>query len=161
MAVEVGQKAPDFTLKSKNQTGEVKDISLHDFKGKKVVLFFHPQAFTGTCTTEMCSISNEFDIYKNLDAEVIAVSVDSVFTHEAWAKQNNINFPLLSDFNREVIPKYGVMYKDGEFVFGMKGVSKRSAFVIDKDGIIRYKEILDDAGQLPNFEKIKEVLKSL
>jgi peroxiredoxin len=159
MVLKIGDSAPDFTLKSKNQTGEVVDFTLSNFKGKNVILLFHPQAFTGTCTEEMCEISNGFNEYKNLNAEVLGISVDSVFTLEAWAKQNGITIPLLSDFNREVCKKYGTLYPDGGFVFGMNGVSKRSAFVVDKDGIIKYIEILDNAGNLPNFEKIKEVLK--
>lgn len=161
MSITIGSKAPEFTLKSKNQTGEVKDISLGDFKGKNVVLLFHPQAFTGGCTTEMCTISEGYEDYTKLNAVVLGISVDSVFTLEAWGKQNNLTFPLLSDFNRVVCAKYGTLYPDGGFVFGMNGVSKRSAFIIDKEGIVRYTEILDDAGQMPNFEKIKEVLKSL
>lgn len=161
MAITIGNKAPDFTLKSKNKTGEIKDISLQDFKGKNVVLLFYPLSFTGVCTNEMCSVSEGFEFYSNLNAEVIGISVDSIFTQEAWAKQNGITIPLLSDFNKEVCAKYGTLYPEGGFVLGMNGVSKRSAFVIDKEGIIRYAEILEDAGQLPNFEKIKEVLKSI
>jgi peroxiredoxin len=161
MNLQIGDLAPDFTLKSKNQTGEVIDISLSDYKGKKIVLLFHPLAYTGTCTTEMCTVSESYELYSSLDAVVLAVGVDSIFTQEAWAKQNGITIPLLSDFNKEVIEKYGTKYPDGGFVYGINGVSRRSAFVIDKEGKIRYKEILDDAGKLPNFEKIKEVLKSL
>ncbi|MCX6163947.1 MAG: redoxin domain-containing protein [Ignavibacteriae bacterium] len=161
MAITIGNKAPEFTLKSKNQTGEIKDVSLQDFKGKNVVLLFYPLSFTGVCTSEMCSISEGFEFYSNLNAEVLGISVDSIFTQEAWAKQNNITFPLLSDFNKDVCSKYNTLYPDGGFVLGMNGVSKRAAFIIDKEGIIRHTEILEDAGQLPNFEKIKEVLKSL
>lgn len=161
MEITIGNKAPDFILKSKNQTGEIKDVSLQDFKGKNVVLLFYPLSFTGVCTSEMCSISEGFEFYSNLNAEVIGISVDSIFTQEAWAKQNKISIPLLSDFNKEVCSKYGTLYPDGGFVLGMNGVSKRAAFIIDKEGLIRYAEILEDAGQLPNFEKIKEILKSL
>lgn len=161
MSLKVGDKAPDFTLKSKNVTGDVKDITLSDYKGKNVVLLFFPQAFTGTCTDEICSVSNGVSEYSDLNAEVLAISVDSVFTQEAWSKANGIGIPLLSDFNREVIKEYGTIYPDGGFVHGMNGVSRRSAFVIDKDGVVRYEEILDNAGELPDFEKIKEVLASL
>jgi len=161
MNLQIGDLAPDFTLKSKNQTGEVKDISLKDFKGKNIVLLFFPLAYTGVCTTEMCTVSEGYESYASLDAVVLAVGVDSIFTQEAWAKQNGITIALLSDFNKEVIEKYGTRYPDGGFVLGINGVSKRAAFVIDKKGIIRYKEILDDAGKLPDFEKIKGVLKSL
>ena len=161
MSLQVGDKAPDFTLKSKNISGEVQDISLSDFNGKNVVLLFYPQSFTGTCTDEMCSISAGLNEYSDLNAEVLGISVDSVFTQEAWSKQNNISIPLLSDFNREVVKKYGTEYPDGGFVFDMNGVSKRAAFVIDKEGIVRYAQILDVATDLPDFDKVKETLQSL
>ncbi len=157
MSLKIGDIAPDFTLKSKNVTGELKDVKLSDFKGKNVVLLFFPLAYTGVCTTEMCTVSEGFEQYSNLNAEVLGISVDSPFTQEAWAKQNNITIPLLSDFNKEVVEKYGVKYD----LLVFNGVSKRSAFVIDKSGKIAHIEILEDAGQLPNFDKIKEVLKSL
>ncbi|KAA0211343.1 redoxin domain-containing protein [Ignavibacteria bacterium CHB1] len=161
MSIKSGDKAPEFTLKSKNVTGEVKDYSLSDFKGKNVVLLFFPQAFTGVCTDEMCSVSNGLSSYSDLNAEVLGISVDSVFTQEAWAKANNITIPLLSDFNKKVINLYDTSYPDGGFVFDMNGVSKRAAFVIDKDGIVRYSEVLENAGDLPDFDKVKETLKSL
>ena len=107
MSISIGDKAPEFTLKSKNVTGEVKDYSLSDYKGKNVVLLFFPQAFTGTCTTELCTVSEGLDAYSSMNAEVLGISVDSVFTQEAWAKANNISIPLLSDFNKEVIKLYG------------------------------------------------------
>lgn len=159
MAVKVGDKAPDFTLMSKNMTGEPKPVSLADYKGKNVVILFYPLSFTGTCTEEMCTISGGFNEYANLNAEVLGISVDSIFTQEAWAKSNGITIPLLSDFNKEIAGKYGALYS--EFVLGMHGVAKRSAFVVDKEGVIQYTEILEDAGKLPNFDKIKECLKSL
>ncbi len=159
MAVKVGDKAPDFTLMSKNITGEPKPVSLADYKGKNVVILFYPLSFTGTCTEEMCTISGGFNEYANLNAEVLGISVDSIFTQEAWAKSNGITIPLLSDFNKEIAGKYGALYS--EFVLGMHGVAKRSAFVVDKEGVIQYTEILEDAGKLPNFDKIKECLKSL
>lgn len=161
MALKVGDKAPDFTLKSKNLTGDVKDVSLSDYKGKNLVVLFFPQAFTGTCTKEMCEISEGMNSYNSLNADVVGISVDSVFTQEAWSKANGIKIPLLSDFNRKTIVDYGTRYDDGKFVHGMNNVSRRSAFVIDKDGVIRYAEVLDDAGQLPDFDKINETLKSL
>ncbi|MCX6159896.1 MAG: redoxin domain-containing protein [Ignavibacteriae bacterium] len=161
MELKTGDTAPVFTLKSKNQTGEIKDVSLADYKGKNVVILFYPLSFTGVCTTEMCTVSEGFEQYGNLNAEVIGISVDSIFSQEAWAKQNGITIAVLSDFNREVCSRYGTLYADGGFVLGMNGVSKRSAFVVDKEGIIKYAEILEDAGTLPDFDKIKEVLKSL
>lgn len=161
MALKVGDKAPDFTLKSKNLTGDVKDVSLSDYKGKNLVVLFFPQAFTGTCTKEMCEISEGMNSYNSLNADVVGISVDSIFTQEAWSKANGIKIPLLSDFNRKTIVDYGTRYDDGKFVHGMNNVSRRSAFVVDKDGVIKYAEVLDDAGQLPNFDKINETLKSL
>ena len=159
MSVKVGDKAPDFTLLSKNMTGEPKPVSLADYKGKNLVLLFHPLAFTDNCTNEMCSVTNGLNEYTGLNADVIAIGVDTLFTQEAWAKAKGIRIPLLSDFNKEVAPKYGAFYD--EFVLGMKGVAKRSAFVIDKEGIIQYVEVNDDPAQLPDFDKIKECLKSI
>lgn len=162
MSLNIGDTAPDFTLKSKNETGDVKDYTISDYKGNKnVVLFFYPQSFTGKCTDEMCSITKDFEDYSSMNAVTFGISVDSIFTQDAWAKANGITIPLLSDFNKEVIEKYGTRYADGGFVHNMNGVSKRSAFVIDKEGKIQYAEVLESAGDLPNFEKIKEVLKSL
>lgn len=161
MSLKAGDKAPQFTLKSKNVTGEVKDISLSDYNNKNLVLLFYPQSFTGVCTNEMCSISDGLKEYSDIGAEVIAISVDSIFTQEAWSKANNIKIPLLSDFNREVIVSYGTKYPDGGFVQNMNGVSKRAAFVIDKSGVIRYAEVLESAGDLPNFNSIKDTLKTL
>ena len=161
MSIKIGEKSPEFALKSKNQTGDIKDVSLNDYKGKNLVILFYPLSYTGVCTKEMCTVSEGFEFYSNLNAEVIGISVDSVFTQEAWAKQNGIKIPLLSDFNKEVSGKFGTLYPDGGFVLGMNGVSKRAAFIVDKEGVIRYAEVLEDAGQLPNFEKIKEVLKTL
>ena len=161
MALTIGSIAPGFTLNSKNQTGEIKSISLSDYKGKNVVLLFYPLSFTGVCTSEMCSVSEGFEVYSSLNAEVVGISVDSVFTQEEWAKKNKITIPLLSDFNKEVCEKYGTKYPDGGFVLGMNGVSKRAAFVIDKEGKIQYAEVLEDAGKLPDFNKIQEVLKSI
>lgn len=161
MALNIGDTAPDFTLKSKNETGEVKDYTLSSFKGKNVVLFFFPAAFTGVCTKEMCSVSDDFQQYTDLNAVTFGISVDSIFTLEVFAKQNGIKIPLLSDFNKEVIGKYETRYADGEFAHNMNGVSRRAAFVVDKEGKIAFSEVLASAGDLPSFEKIKEVLKSL
>lgn len=155
MTIQTGQAAPDFTLFS----SEKKEVKLSDYKGKNVVLLFIPQAFTGTCTTELCSIRDSISYYSNVNAEVLGISVDSVFTLAKWKELENYNFPLLSDFNKEVSRQYGCIYD--EWIFGMKGVSKRSAFVIDKDGIVRYAEILDNPGDLPNFDAIQDTLNSL
>ena len=136
MTLKIGDIAPDFTLKSKNKTGEPTDIKLSEYKGKNVVILFYPLSFTGVCTNEMCSITAGFNEYANLNAEVLGISVDSMFTQEAWAKANNITITLLSDFNKEVSKAYGAYYD--EFVLGMKGVAKRSAFVINAEGVIQY-----------------------
>ncbi|MFT5834750.1 MAG: peroxiredoxin [Cognaticolwellia sp.] len=155
MALQVGDKAPNFTLTSDSKS----PISLKDFQGKNTVVLFFPLAFTGVCTTELCTIRDDISAYQNLDAEVLAISVDSPFVLEEFKKQQNLNFPLLSDFNATTSAEYGALYDD--FVLGMKKVSKRSAFVMDKEGTIRYAEVLDSAGDLPNFGAIKEILSGL
>ncbi len=155
MATEVGGKAPQFTLVG----SDTREVSLSDYNGKNVVLLFFPMAFTGVCTDELCSMRDDIATYQGLDAEILAVSVDSPFTLAKFKEDQNLNFPLLSDFNKEVSEAYGTIYE--EFVFGLKGVSKRSAFVIDKEGTVRYAEVLENAGELPNFEAMKETLSGL
>ncbi|MCI5082336.1 MAG: redoxin domain-containing protein [Saprospiraceae bacterium] len=155
MAIKVGEKAPDFKLYSSDKN----EVSLHDYEGKNVVLLFFPLAFTGVCTTELCNMRDDIASYNGLDAEILAVSVDSLFTLEKFKEEQKLNFPLLSDFNKTASTAYGALYED--FVLGMKGVSKRSAFVIDKKGVVRYAEVLENAGDLPNFEAVKETLSSL
>ena len=155
MSTQTNTLAPDFTLQNTN--GD--EISLSTFKGdKNVVLLFFPLAFTGTCTEELCTTRDNMKLYNSLDAEVIAISVDSFFTLSEFKKKQNLNFTLLSDFNREVSQTYDVLYDD---FFGMQGVAKRSAFIIDKEGAIQYQEILEDAGKLPNFKKIQETLHNI
>lgn len=155
MSIHLGDRAPTFKLISSDK----KEVALDDFKGKNVVLLFFPMAFTGVCTQEMCSMRDNISEYENLDAEVLAISVDSPFTLDKFKKDEHLNFPLLSDFNKEVSRAYGAYYE--EFVLGLKGVSKRSAFVIDKEGIVRYAEVLESAGDLPNFEAVKSTLAGL
>lgn len=155
MAVNVGDKAPSFTLYDSDK----QQISLEDYQGKNVVLLFFPLAFTGVCTTELCSMRDNIGTYEKLDAQILAVSVDSLFTLDKFKQEQNYNFPLLSDFNKEVARSYDSLYE--EFVLGMQGVAKRSAFVIDKTGVIRYAEVLDNAGEIPNFSAVKETLSSL
>jgi len=158
MGLNTGDKAPGFTLKQKTADG-LQDVSLSDFAGKKhVVLLFFPLAYTSVCTDEMCSVSNGLDQYEGLDAQVLAISVDSPFSQEAWAKANGITIPILSDFNKDVSAAYGCQYED---LLGFKGVAKRSAFVIDKDGSIRYASVSDDAKVLPDFDAIRECLQFL
>ena len=155
MAVKVGEKAPNFTLVSSDKN----EISLEDYLGKNVVLLFFPLAFTGVCTKELCSMRDNIGDYEGLNAQILAVSVDSFATLAKFKAAENYNFPLLSDFNKTVSRAYGAFYE--EFVLGMKGVSKRSAFVIDKEGLVRYAEVLESAGDLPNFNAVKETLSSL
>lgn len=153
--LQVGDKAPDFTLRASDKT----QVSLKDFRGHNVVLLFFPAAFTGVCTNELCMMRDSIADYQQLDAQILAVSVDSLFTLDKWKQEQGFNFPLLSDFNKTASKKYDALYK--EFVFEMKGVSKRAAFVIDRGGIVRYAEVLDNAGELPNFEAIKKTLEDL
>lgn len=155
MTINIGDKAPNFTLRDSDKA----EVSLEEFRGKNVVLLFFPLAFTGVCTDELCTMRDDIATYEGLDAKILAVSVDSLFVLEKYKAEQNYNFPLLSDFNKVVSRAYGALYED--FVLDMKGVSKRSAFVIDKEGIIRYAEVLEDAGSLPNFSAVKAALTQL
>jgi len=163
MPLAVGTKAPDFTLSTKTADGP-KQIKLSDNFGKKnTLLLFFPMAFTGTCTTEMCEVSAGLNAYTSLNAVVYGISGDNPFAQEAWAQKEKITVPLLSDYEHKVAKDYGVMYDSflPQMNLGMSGVPKRSAFVIDKNGVIQYSESNDDARQLPNFEKIKAKLEEL
>lgn len=155
MSVDIDSKAPDFTLKNTN--GE--DVSLADYRGKSnVVVLFFPLAFTGTCTKELCTTRDNMKLYDELNAQVLGVSVDSFFTLEKFKETENLNFQLLSDFNKEASKAYDVLYED---FFGMQGVSRRASFVIDKQGLIRHKEVQEDAGNLPNFKAIQQTLNDI
>ena len=153
MSLQPGQAAPQFKLTS----SELQEVSLADFKGKKVVIHFFPLAFTGVCTTQLCTMRDSFGYYDGLNAQILGISVDSPFTLAKFKEENAYQFPLLSDFNKEVSAAYGALY--AEFAFGMKGVSKRAAFVIDEEQHIIYAEVLENAGDLPNFEEIAEKVK--
>jgi peroxiredoxin len=158
MALPVGTKAPDFSLKTKNAQG-LQDVKLADHLGQRnIVLLFFPAAFTGTCTTEMCDITSSLNVYKGLNADVIGLSVDSPFAQEAWAKQENIGITLASDLNKEVTKAYDVLLAD---LVGIGSSSKRAAFVIDKAGTIQYSEATPTPKDLPNFEAIKAKLAEL
>ena len=152
MPIKVGEKAPLFTLRN----SATEEVSLSDYKEKNVVVLFFPLAFTGVCTTELCKIRDSIAEYNNMNAEVMAISVDSPFTLAKFKEEQGYNFLLLSDFNKEVSRAYGSLYED--FVLDMKGVSKRSAFVIDKEGTIKYVEVLENAADIPNFEAVKDAL---
>ncbi|MEM1221563.1 MAG: redoxin domain-containing protein [Verrucomicrobiota bacterium] len=156
MALAIGTKAPDFTLKTKTAEG-LEEITLSDnFGSKKTVLLFFPLAFTSVCMEEMCSVSTGIEDYTELEAAVYGISVDSPFAQEKMAEVDGLKFPLLSDFNKEVSTAYDVLFED---LIGLKGVSKRSAFVIDTSGSIIYSESSDDPKELPNFDAIKAALK--
>ena len=163
MPLSVGAKAPDFTLPTKVSAGP-KQIRLSDnFGHKNTLLLFFPMAFTSTCTQEMCEVSAGLNGYSGLNAAVYGISGDNPFAQEAWAQKENIIVPLLSDYEHKVANTYGVMYDSflPQMNLGMGGVPKRSAFVIDKDGVIQYAESNDDARQLPNFGQIKAKLDEL
>ncbi len=155
MKIEIGQKAPSFSLydSQKNKVG------LEDFAGKNVLILFFPLAFTGVCSKELCSIRDNMSIYNEANAQVLGISVDSLYTLNKYKEEQRLNFPLLSDFNKTVSEEYDSLYTT--FGYGMKGVSKRSAFIVDKEGIIRYAEVLENAGELPDFKSIYQVLESL
>ncbi len=155
MSLKIGDKAPAFELLDT----EKNKVSLADYKGKNLLILFFPLAFTGVCTAELCAIRDGIADYNNVDAAVVAVSVDSIFTLGKFKAEQQLNFPLLSDFNKEAATAYGAIYE--EFVLGMKGVAKRSAFVVDGQGIIQYAEVLESAGDLPNFDAIKEKLAAI
>jgi len=163
MPLAAGTKAPDFTLSTKTTDG-LKQIRLSENFGKNnTLLFFFPMAFTGTCTTEMCEVSAGLNAYTSLNAVVYGISGDNPFAQEAWAQKEKITVPLLSDYEHRVAKDYDVVYDSflPQMNLGMSGVPKRSAFVVDKNGVIQYAESNDDARQLPNFEKIKAKLEEL
>jgi glutaredoxin-dependent peroxiredoxin len=152
MSVLQGQQAPDFTLYNTLK----QPIQLSSLRGSKVVLLFFPAAFTGTCTKELCSVRDDLSWYNNVNAKVFGISTDAVFSLIRYKEEQNLNFELLSDFNKTVCGTYGSQYET--FILDMKGVAKRSAFVIDENGVVVYAEVLDSAGDIPDFEKIKAAL---
>lgn len=156
MSLAVGVTAPDFTLfdSDKNQ------VSLASFKGKKVVILFFPLAFTGVCTAELCNVRDNIAAYNSTNAQVLGISVDSLFTLDKFKKEQNLNFPLLSDFNKEASTAFGVLYETFP-AFGMIGVSKRAAFVLDANGVVQYAEVCPTPGDLPNFDAIQQTLASI
>ncbi len=155
MPIQPGQQAPDFTLRDT----EKNSVTLRELKGKNVVLLFYPLAFTGTCTKELCSVRDSLAFYNNTNAQVYGISVDSLYAQGKFKAEQNINFPLLSDFNKEASTAYDTIYE--QFSNDMKGVSKRSAFVIDKEGIVRYAEVLENAAEIPNFDAIQKCLEGI
>lgn len=160
MALAIGSKAPDFTLPTKTADGPRPVRLSENFGNKNSLLLFFPMAFTGTCTTEMCGVGNGLREYADLNCEVYGISGDNPFAQEAWAKKESINVTLLSDYEHQVAQSYGVDYDSflPQLNLGFAGVAKRSAFLIDREGIIRYAEVHDDARELPNFDQIKTKL---
>ena len=158
MPIPVGTKAPDFTLKSKQASGLV-DVTLGNNFGKKnTVLLFFPAAFTSVCTQELCGVTSGMNSYSGLNADVIAISVDTPFAQEAWAQKEKINLTLASDLNKETIKKYDVVFP---MLAGVGDTAARAAFVIDKDGVVQYSEQTPTPKDLPNFDKVKETLAKL
>ena len=158
MAIAVGSKAPDFTLKSK-KAADLVDVKLSNNFGKKnTVLLFFPAAFTGVCTKEMCDISAGMNGYSALNAEVIGISVDTPFAQEAWAQKEKINITLASDLNKEVTRKYDVLFP---MLAGVGDTAARAAIVVDKNGVVQYSEQTPTPKDLPNFDKVKETLTRL
>jgi peroxiredoxin len=156
MSIQNGQQAPDFSLFNT----EKQKVTLSEFKGKNVVVLFFPLAFTGTCTTELCNIRDNIAVYNNANATVLGISVDSLFALDKFKAEQNLNFPLLSDFNKQAATDFGVLYEIFP-AFEMAGVSKRAAFVVDKDGTVQYAEVCPTPGDLPDFSAIQETLKGL
>ncbi|MQG21585.1 MAG: redoxin domain-containing protein [SAR202 cluster bacterium] len=164
MSIEVGSKAPNFSLKSINGSGEKDDfglsnVSLSDNNGQKnTVILFVPLAFTGVCTQELCDVSSGLSAYNDLNADVIAISVDSPFAQGQWAEKDNIGITLASDLNKQTARDYGVLLDD---LIGVGSVSARAAFVVDKEGTVQYAEQTETPKDLPNFDAIKETLAKL
>jgi peroxiredoxin len=155
MKIEIGQLAPDFTLYDSTKT----KVTLSDLRGDNVLLLFFPLAFTSTCTAELCSVRDNISFYNSVKAMVFGISVDSLHTLAKYKAEQNLNFTLLSDFNKDVSTAYGTIYE--MFSYDMKGVSKRSAFIIDKEGIVKYSEVLENASEQPNFKNITLTLEEL
>lgn len=155
MTLKVGDKAPAFKLIDT----EKKEVSLEDFKGKNLIVHFFPAAFTGVCTTQLCTVRDAISLYQNDKCDVVAISVDLPFTLGKFKELQNLPFTVLSDFNKEAATAYGAIYEN--WILGLKGVAKRSAFVIDGEGTIRYAEVLESAGDLPNFQAINDTLAAL
>ena len=155
MKLEPGHKAPSFTLVDSDKN----KVNIEDYKGKNVVLLFYPAAFTGTCTKELCEARDNLSFYNSVNAQVFGISVDLPFTLAKFKQEQSYNFPLLSDFNKEASSAYGAIYE--EWIHGLKGVSKRATFVLDKEGVIRFAEVLENAGDYPDFAGVKRTLETL
>ena len=154
MSVDVGSKAPDFTLMNQDR----QPVTLSQLRGRPVVLAFFPAAFSGTCQKELCTFRDSMAQLNRANALVLGISVDTFFALKAFQEQQSLTFPLLSDFNKQVIRDYDSFNED---MIGLKGIAKRSVFVLDKEGTVRYREVLDDARNEPNYQKVFDTLASL
>ncbi|MBX9742250.1 MAG: redoxin domain-containing protein [Chthoniobacterales bacterium] len=163
LSLSVGDAAPNFTLSTTTAEGPKKITLSESYQKGSVLLLFVPMAFTPVCTKEFCTVTSELSLYANLNTTVYGISGDNPFAQEAWAAKEKIKVPLLSDYEHHVATAYGIAYESflPEIGLGMSGVPKRSAFLIDRAGIIQYAEVNDDPKQLPNFEKIKAKLAEL
>jgi len=154
MSADVGSKAPDFTLMNQDR----EPVTLSQLKGRPVVLAFFPAAFSSVCQKEMCTFRDSMAQLDKANAQVLGISTDTFFALKAFQDQQKLNFPLLSDFNKQVIREYGVYNED---MIGLKGIAKRSVFVLDKDGVVRYREVLEDARNEPDYQKVIDSVGSL
>src|SRR2546430_3169155 len=154
MSVDVGSKAPDFTLMSDDR----QPVTLSALRGRPVVLAFFPAAFSSVCTNELCTFRDSLAQLNRANAQVFGISVDTFFTLKAFRDAEKLSFPLLSDFNKQTIRDYGVFNED---MIGLKGIAKRAVFVLDKDGVVRHREVLDDARNEPNYQKVFDTLAAL
>ena len=156
MAVRVGDKAPDFTLVDTDK----KPLSLSEFSGKKTVLVFFPGAFTGVCTKEMCTFRDSMSRFNEVNAQIVGICVDAPFSNKAFATQNNLQFPILSDYSRSTVKAYGILLDD---FAGLKGytAAKRSVFILDKGGVIRYAWVSDNPGVEPNYDEVSKALATI
>jgi glutaredoxin-dependent peroxiredoxin len=155
MSIKVGDKAPNFSLYNSDK----QLVNLSDFRGKNVLLHFYPLAFTSVCTKQLCNARDNMEVYTKLNCTVFGISIDTPHALKVFKEQQGLTFDLLSDFNKETIRDYDMVHAD--FGLNMKGVSKRGAFVIDKEGIVRYAEVCKDLGDQPDYGKIKETLEKL
>ncbi len=153
--IQVGQKAPDFKLIDKDKN----EVTLANFKGKNLVVFFFPMAWTGACTKEMCAVQDDYKIYEGINASVVGISVDSHWALKRFADDNKIGYPLLSDFNKQAIKDYDIV--QAEFAGVYKNVAKRATFIIDQNGVVRYIDIMANIGEVPNMDAIKDALKKI
>lgn len=154
MAITIGQTAPDFTLTDTERN----KVTLSEQRGNNVLLLFFPLAFSSVCTAELCSIRDNMSKYESLDVRPFGISVDSFYALAQFKEAQGLNFTLLSDFNKEASARFGALYAD---FYGMKGVSKRAAFLIDKEGVVQYAEVLENAGDQPDFNAIAETLRTM